>query len=185
MTPMLGIMASSISGSKAITGNYYSIATALGTGSSGTITFSSIPSTYTHLQLRISARTSASSIAITTTLNSDTATNYAQHYLYGDATNVFAGVPGSAQNGIIYVFAAGSGQLANSYGVNIIDILDYTNTNKYKTTRMISGYDVNGATGFIQQSSGLWMNTSAINRIDLVSSGNFTTASTFALYGVK
>ena len=74
---------------------------------------------------------------------------------------------------------------ANSYGVNIIDILDYTNTNKYKTTRMISGYDVNGATGFIQQSSGLWMNTSAINRIDLVSSGNFTTASTFALYGVK
>ena len=69
MSPILGIYASSQQASKL--GNFYSIATVLGNGSSSTITFSSIPSTYTHLQLRISTVTSSSGTGFVIRMNSN------------------------------------------------------------------------------------------------------------------
>jgi hypothetical protein len=63
--------------------------------------------------------------------------------------------------------------------------LDYTNTNKNKTARSLWGYDANGS-GYVGLYSGLWRNTSAINRIDYVpASGTFPQYSSFALYGIK
>jgi hypothetical protein len=67
-----------------------------------------------------------------------------------------------------------------------MDIVDYTNTNKYKTSRAFAGFDANGS-GMLAVTSGLWMSTTAINSITFTSdaSGNFAQYSSFALYGVK
>jgi hypothetical protein len=159
-------------------GAYESIATANGTGSSGTISFTSIPSTYQHLQIRFLAFTSAA-MNINVRFNSDNAANYAYHQLVGDGAS--ASAAGVASSSVMFGgYATGS-----QYGVGVIDLLDYANTNKNKTMRSLHGSDANGS-GLVLLRSGLWQNTNAINRIDLIAgSGNFTTASSFALYGIE
>lgn len=151
-----------------------------GTGSSGSITFSSIPQTYQHIQIRALANTNAGANAyLMLQVNGDTGSNYANHGLYGDGSSAFA--YGNASDTKItqnLIFNS-----STSHGVQIIDIHDYANTSKYKTTRTMSGDDLNGS-GRIYLTSGLWMSTSAVTSITLYStSGSFTTSSTFALYG--
>jgi len=74
---------------------------------------------------------------------------------------------------------------ANIYAVSVIDILDYANTSKNKTIRALDGMDANGS-GQVILNSGLWINTAAITSVTLqASASSFTTASHFALYGIK
>ena len=165
--------------------SYESIASATGTGSSTTITFSSIPSTYAHLQLRILGRADAAATggSITVYANNDTTgTNYARHRLSSDGTTVTATGAASTATQLGRVSAASAP--ANIMGVTIIDIHDYTSTTKNKTFRSFSGRDQNGA-GDLWLTSGLWLSTSAINRIDLVLGSNWTTQTSIALYGIK
>lgn len=162
--------------------SYESIATATGTGSSGTITFSSIPSTYKSLQIRSLVNTNAGANAyLMLQVNGDTGTNYANHGLHGDGTT--ASAYGNASDTKItqnLIFNS-----STSFGVQIIDIVDYASTTKNKTVKTVSGDDLNGS-GRIYLNSGLWINTAAITSITLYStSGSFTTTSTFALYGIK
>ena len=176
MTPILGIMASAISGNLS---SYESIASVNGTGASNTITFSSIPATYKHLQIRgILVGTASDTVSVSYNIDT-TATNYYYHRLQGtgSAANAAAG-------NIRRLFdSAGSG---SNYLAFVVDILDYANTNKYKTTRSLSGYDANGS-GVIDLESNLWSNTAAISTIALNLTGGvyFSTASSFALYGIK
>jgi len=75
--------------------------------------------------------------------------------------------------------------ISNTYGVAIFDILEYANTNIYKTTRSLNGYDANGS-GQVAFNSGNWRSTSAINRIDISFNADaFATGSSIALYGIK
>jgi len=81
---------------------------------------------------------------------------------------------------------------ANYFGVGIIDILDYANTNKYKTLRGVLGLSLNaadasGSFGRVNMSSGSWRNTNAISSITLYPTlgTGFTQYSSFALYGIK
>lgn len=161
-------------------GSYESIATATGTGSSGTITFSSIPSTYRHLQLRINSKnTTGDNLELQ--FNSDTGANYVRHFLRGNGSSVTAFAQ-TAQNQIEFM---GSGSGTPNPAVLIIDIQDYTSTTQNKTVRNFSGQDENGS-GTLVLSSGLWLNTNAVTSITFkVSSGNFTTDSNFSLYGIK
>jgi hypothetical protein len=179
MSLILGILDSG--GVAASTSSYESIASATGTGSSGTILFSSIPSTYKHLQIRSLANDNSGN-QLSMQFNSDTGSNYSYHRLQG--AGVSAAATGAAsQTEIPFIgYAAGTTSI---YGVGIIDIHDYASTSKYKTSRSFIGYDINGG-GLVLLGSGLWMSTSAISSISITSSGgNFTTASTFALYGIK
>jgi hypothetical protein len=74
---------------------------------------------------------------------------------------------------------------ASTFGASVLDVLDASNTNKYKTVRALDGVDTNGA-GTIEFMSSLWMNTAAITAMTLtLNSGNFSQYSHFALYGVK
>jgi hypothetical protein len=188
--PILGIMASAISGNLfAPSGAYDSIATTtVGSGGAATITFSSIPATYQHLQLRMLTRgTGTSGFTIDTIFNNDSGSNYGpSHYLEGDGSAVAAGVANSASTTKITTFASPkSNSTASVFGGFIVDILDYANTSKYKTLRHFGGFDGNGS-GFIDFDSGLWMSTSAINRIDITTGGtSFAQYSSFALYGIK
>jgi len=168
-------------------GDYESIATTtVGSGGTSTVTFSSIPSTYTHLQIRMLARTSRSSLVdtIRITYNSDTTvSNYTYHELVGDGSSVAAYGAGSDYNQL--QGATGASASSNVFGVGVTDILDYANTNKYKTLRNLGGLDNNGS-GRVAFVSGLWINTSAISSITLTAtSGTIQQYSSFALYGIK
>jgi hypothetical protein len=181
LSSLIGIIASS--GGAAAAGDFESIATANGTGSSATLTFSSIPSTYQHLQIRFNGL-STSNATLTMRYNSDTGSNYAVHYLFGNGSSAGAGAETTQTLMNLYgsvPLAAASSQT----GTSIIDILDYANTNKYKTQRALSAYDSNGS-GFVFFNSGLWQSTSAITSITLTANaGNWTTTTTAALYGIK
>lgn len=180
---ILGVTASSNKGYK----SYESIATYTSTGSAGDIEFTSIPGTYKHLQLRGILRTNDSGSFNNQTLrfNGDTASNYALHRLRGDGANTAAN--GVANIGSINDFmrATGSGIASNIFSAAIVDILDYADTNKYKTIRVLNGQDANGS-GEIILVSGLWRSTSAITSLKIfVSGGTAISGSTFALYGIK
>lgn len=176
--PILGVIASQISGHLwAPSGAYDSIATA--TGAASTITFSSIPSTYTHLQLRLFMVGTNATMDVWGRFNSDTGSNYATHRIYGDGTSAAAG--GAATSSKIDFFAWSNTQP----GVAVIDILDYANTSKYKTSRSLTGSDSNGS-GYMMFTSGLWQNTSAINSITFFPQvGTFAAGTHAALYGIK
>jgi hypothetical protein len=77
------------------------------------------------------------------------------------------------------------GNTSGIFGAFVLDILDYADTNKYKTIRCLSGDDRNGS-GDIVFTSGNWRNTAAINYIRIyIASINFVTGTQFALYGVN
>lgn len=159
---------------------FESIATATGTGSSGTITFSSIPSTYQHLQIRGRVLLSSAG-SITFTWNGLTS-NYAQHYLAGSGSA--ASASGSTARSSLDINILAAGEATNPY-VTILDFHDYASTTKTKVVRQFLGYDKNAAGGEVALMSGLNTSTNAITSITLSSNANFTTNTTFALYGIK
>ena len=165
-------------------GSFESIASAAGTGSSGTITFSSIPSTYKHLQIRFQLRGTSNGEAVYLYFNSDTAANYAFHTLQSNGTGTASdGYAGSANITHIATFATGTS--TTNFNAGICDIYNYASTTQNKTSRIFVGIDKNGS-GSVELHSTLWLNANAISSISMVTSGgNFTTDSTFALYGIK
>ena len=182
---LIGIIASSGGTSSAT--SYESIATVtVGAGGSSSISFSSIASTYQHLQIRGYCRTNYAGFADAAgfRLNSDSGSNYKAHFLRGDGSSASAGVDTAS-----YIYAgdvAGNGSGSNTFGTFVIDILDYANTNKYKTTRELVGIDNNG-NGYVALWSGLWLSTSATNAVTLfpLYGTTFSQYSSFALYGIK
>lgn len=152
--------------------------TTVGAGGSGTITFSNIPQNYEHLQVRYLVLSgSAGNTAMK--INGDGGTNYAQHQLYGDGSTAGSNSASSVTQ------MSGNYIGGSTYpGSSVIDILDYANTNKYKTVRFLGGADANGS-GYIQLWSGLWQSTSAVNQLTFTVGGNFQQYSSIALYGIK
>ena len=186
MSPILGIIASQ--NYPRITNSYESIATGSGTGSSNTISFSSIPSTYKHLQLRgiVKSTTSGSSFgSVIFNVNSDTSASYTRHILWGDGSTAYAYGLANSTSWPIGANDFPTAGYTNIFGAHIVDILDYTDTNKNTTVRALTGCDVNGG-GEIALSSTVFFKTNAITSIQLVSStGNFATNTQYALYGIK
>lgn len=169
--------------------SYESIATVTGTGSATSLTFSSIPNTYKHLQIRgVSRNTGGSqSYAIYLTFNGSSS-GYAWHYLKGNGSAASASGAANEVNINLQNADAGGTSTSNSVGAQIIDIHDYANTTKNKTVRAITGTDANTAsTGFaISLGSGLWANTNAISSITITNGYDFfSTSTSFALYGIK
>jgi hypothetical protein len=152
-----------------------------------TVTFSSIPSTYKHLQIRSAVRGwTGTNSNVSLRFNGVTTSSYAWHGLWG-----FDGGSVQSDNGTSTTFIAlegisGNDTAANNFGGLIVDILDYANTAKNTTTRGLLGqYDATGSR--IRLASGLFNNTSAISSITLgmAAGGNFITASRFSLYGIR
>lgn len=182
--PILGIFASQILGNLSA---YDSIATVTSTGSAGNIVFSSIPDTYRHLQIRGILRTSDTGGFNNQQMifNSDTGSNYKSHIMRGDGTSRTADTVAGSTNFNDYMRAASSSMTAGIFSVLIMDILDYANTNKYKTFRALEGGDAN-TSGSVGLTSGVWMSTNAINTITIVPSGGTAIQhSSLALYGIK
>lgn len=185
MSPILGTLASQFSG-KSFT-SFDSIATVTVGSPQSTINFSSIPATYTHLQIRaIVKNTGNDNETINFRFNSDSSANYSFHRLFGDGSSASA-------YGAANTTSAGGGSSANTqtpqnnmYSAFIYDVLDYANTNKYKTARCLSGKDFNGSGGNVFLFSGNWRNTEAITSITISTlADSFEQYSSFSLYGIK
>jgi hypothetical protein len=183
--PILGITASSISGSLLAT-DFQSISTVtVGSGGASDVTFSSIPSTYTHLQIRYIAQ-SAGYGRIQFNSNT-TGSNYYSHYITATGSSGSAGeLPGSTYSSLVWSIQNFS-TTANVFNAGIIDILDYTSTNKNKTVRIIQGVDKNGS-GDVEFTSGVFSATpAAITSIKLFphAANTWLQYTQFALYGIK
>jgi hypothetical protein len=170
--------------------SFESIATVTASGSSATLTFSSIPSTYKHLQIRGIAKSGAGSGQrnLTMEFNASTGSNHAWHRLFGDGTN--AGAEGTASTGSIRLGGASiQATPASTFGVSIIDIIDYASTTKNKTVKYFSGSDTNASptAAPISLGSGVLLSTTAITSISISDAGfeNFAVGTVFSLYGIK
>lgn len=162
----------------------------VGAGGAASVTFSSIPSTYKHLQIRgisrcLKADTGSENVVMS--FNNDTTfTNYRTHVMDGDGSSAYTD---TVQVSDFYSQAAltiGNNATANAYGATVVDIFDYANTNKNTTVRILTGVDTNGY-GQTRLAASLWMNTAAISTITINprAAGNFAIYSQFALYGIR
>jgi len=186
--PILGIFASA---QPSAAGAFESIASVTASGGETSFTFSSIPSTYQHLEIRgINRDTIALSGAAGVNLqfNNDTGANYGRHWLLGDGANVSAG----ANTGFDAIYLIGGSikgsSTSSTFGASIISIHDYASTTKNKTVRAFTGSDANTASAnfYVVLNSGLWLDTSAITSIKLLPGQTaFAAGTTFALYGIK
>lgn len=185
--PIFGIIAAQ---KQANLNSYQSIATTIvGAGGSSTISFTSIPSGYKHLQVRYIANWTGATPDYTVfnyTFNSDTTANYSYHQLYGAGSSTGASSAGVSTSNLIAPWVPYT-TYTNVFGAGVIDILDYANTNKYKTSRALGGFDRNTAPGVVGLISGSWRSTTAINAItfSFAVGSSFGQYSTFALYGIK
>lgn len=182
----VGIYASQISGHLygGPYGAYDSLATVtVPSGGVASVTFAGIPSGYKHLQIRgIGLSSAINQRDVYVTFNSDSAANYSWHRLTGNGSVVESDAGASAS---YMILGRVSESGVSSLGAFVIDILDYANTNKYKTARSLAGRDVNGS-GSVWLDSGSWRSTLAVNSISLKpQSDSWNQYSSIALYGVK
>lgn len=160
----------------------------VGAGGAPSITFSSIPGTYKHLQIRAVARSTynAADSFVTIRVNSDSGSNYTNHYLSGDGASATSGSFTTRTWGALS-WVTGNTATSSQFGALIIDLLDYASTSKNKTFRTLAGNDRNGA-GTVGLASSAWLSTSAITSIqlgDFPNGGNLAQYSTFSLFGCK
>lgn len=168
-----------------------SIATiTVGSGGTAYVEFTSIPNTYSHLQIRAIAASTRSSTQDTFNMqfNGDTGANYSYHSVYGVGNGGGLTSTGTGNTTYIEWYEMSAASYANIFSVEIIDILDYAKTNKYKTIQILHGMDPNSATsskiGIFQ---GNWRSLNAITSIKIYpnTGPNFAQYSKFALYGIK
>jgi hypothetical protein len=185
--PILGIWASSFRSAAGPVGAYDALATVtVPSGGAASIDFVGIPNGYKHLQIRgIVKSTGGGTEDLRMQLNGVTS-NYGVHGLYGTGSGTPTSNSGTSQAAIVQPYNVVVFNGATSiFGAAIFDILDYSNTNKYKTVRTFGGQDSNGS-GLVGLFSGLFQDTSAVTSIKLFpTSNNFAQYSQFALYGVK
>jgi hypothetical protein len=159
------------------------------TTSASTVTFSSIPSTYKHLQLRVMAQSTRGTYSDEWRLrvNGDTGANYAHHRLWGTGSSATAS-GGASATSVDPLMPSTDNATPDSFTVAIVDIHDYASTTKYKTIRAFGGNDTNytaSNNGVVVLHSSLWQNTAAITSLTFsLAVASYTTRSTFALYGM-
>ena len=190
--PILGVVASAISGNLTPPNSFESIATqTVGGAGASSITFSSIPGTYKHLQIRGIGKTNRPTYSndnIKIQFNGDTASNYYSHQIYGDG--VTAATNSYGWTAMYYGGNIGAQLIANNFGTTVMDIFDYASTNKLKVCRILAGFDNNNNgtdKGIVALNSGHWRSTSALTSITFSAAEGtgFQQHTTFALYGIK
>jgi hypothetical protein len=177
-----------------IVGDFESIATVTVGTATPTVEFTSIPATYTHLQIRASMQTARANAPLDKVFwrfNSDSASSYSSHSLFGDGASATSSAENTTAISGFDNFSSAQSNSGLVFGTLILDILDYANTNKFTTTRALSGFDVNGTVsgfgGRVGLTSGNYRSTNAITSVTFTvdNSANFSVNSKFALYGVK
>jgi hypothetical protein len=158
---------------------YEPIATTTLGSTQSTVTFSSIPSTYTDLRLIISAKTATSAAQISGTINGDSGSNYSRTILWGTGSSSGSNRDTSSTSWNLDYYGIVS---STFYNTNITDFMNYANTNTFKTMLTRTG----NASGGLEAQVALFRSTSAITEFTLtIGGGGFASGSTFTLYGIK
>lgn len=160
----------------------------VGSGGTATITFSSIPQTYTDLLIKISGRSNrgATFSDIRISFNgSPTGTSYSDRDLEGSGSSASSQNTSSTDSIHIYQAIPGSSATNNVFGNCDIYIPNYSSSN-YKSTSIDSVMENDSSISYMALTAGLWSNTSAITSIVLTDPfSTFTQYSTAYLYGIK
>jgi hypothetical protein len=156
------------------------IATTNGNGSSNSITFSSIPSTYTDLRLVATFKSTVGTSGWYIYFNGDnTNTYYSRTYLAGDGASAIS----SRNSNATEIVASYSGISTTIPTLTTIDVMSYAGST-FKTSLISTSADRNGS-GFTLNEVGLFRSTSAISSLTFKTDATaFTTDSTFTLYGI-
>jgi len=157
---------------------------AVGSGGASSIDFTSIPSTYTDLCLKISARSTANDAQnVFVKFNSSTS-GYSDKFLYGDGSTTGSTTSGNTSAGCACVIS-GANYTSSTFGNGEIYIPNYASSNN-KSFCSDSVSENNATLSYQQMFANLWSNTAAITSINLfLSGGNFAQYSTATLYGIK
>jgi hypothetical protein len=157
---------------------YEPIATASGTGSSTTITFASIPQTYTDLVI-VASNIDVQIDDMGARLNQDSGSNYSRTRITGDGTTA-ASFRNSNLSKVYFGYKDGTAS-TQTYG--ILNLMNYSNSTTYKTG--LARYSTYSSGYATMTEVYLWRNTAAITRIDIDSgNANFSTNCKFTLYGI-
>jgi len=173
------------------TNSYELISTSLPNGSATSVVFSSIPQTYKHLQIRYAVRNNEGFDAVRgfflhlapEATDSGLGNIYRSHMLLGNGSSVASSV-GAADYRIVQELVPTTGSTSNSYGVGVIDILDYVSTTKNKTVRWLAGANT-ASSSKIALVSGARYLTDAVSTLAMYSNGNFVSGSRISLYGIR
>ena len=154
--------------------------------SAASVTFSSIPSTYTDLVLKCSIRSNgaAATRLVNLTIN-NTSTNYSWTYIEGNGATASSTRQANGTN--IYVGEGNaSTSTSNTFSSLEIYIPSYTATQN-KPLGSFQTMEDNAASAYMEAVSGLWRNTAAITEVKLAGPGadSFVSGSSFFLYGIK
>lgn len=158
---------------------YEPIATTTLTNAVSSVTFGSIPQTYTDLVIVVQVLSNSVTDDMYMQFNSDTSANYSYTVLRGQGTSASSS-RGSNVTGAR--FSDTSSPTSTTSNITLSHLQNYSNTTTYKT--MISRGN-NGSTG-VDLFASLWRSTSAISSIKVYpASGNMAVGSSFTLYGIK
>ena len=156
----------------------------VGSGGAASIDFTSIPSTYTDLCLKVSGRSSAGPSGGTefyTKFNANTS-SYSSKLLFGAGSST-GSLSGSSTQYNLAIMCA-NGDTASTFGNAEFYIPNYAGSN-YKSVSVDSVNENNATAAYVYLTAGLWSNTAAINQITLTPySGNFVQYSSASLYGI-
>lgn len=154
---------------------YEPIATTTLSTTATSVTFSSIPGTYTDLVIASAIISNSTSNDTKVQFNNDTNSNYSMTRMYGEAS--------AASDRSTNATSMHLGRNSTTATPNIFHIMNYSNTTTYKTALGRSGF----ATGIVLANVGLWRSTSAITSVTILITGGdtFSANSTFTIYGIK
>jgi hypothetical protein len=180
----LGFFATAGAGAGAA-GSFDLLETQVLTGSTSSVSFSNLTTsyaaTYQHLQIRVALSTLADRNLIMR-FNGDSGSNYSYHGLEGTGSSVGSFQLANASSMIAGVNPAGT-NLASS---GVIDILDPFEATKYPTMRSFWGANLAGASQRVMLLSGSWRNTTSLATITMqYNASDLLTGSRFSLYGLK
>ena len=155
------------------------------TTTTASITFSSIPGTYTDLLLKISSRNNDIYNEIHFRFNGNSGNNYSGRNIYGNGSSAISSSSSSISSLQNLTVESVSGQTANTFGNTELYIPNYTSSNNKSVSA--DGVQENNATSAqAMLGAGLWAQTSAITSIEAFPSiGSFVAHSTFYLYGIS
>lgn len=153
--------------------------TTVGAGGAANIDFTSIPSTYTDLVIRLNSRASSTQNLVDIKFNGSS-TGYTRRSVYGNGTSAASASGSDSQNLIQSI----STDTASTFGNTEIYIPNYAGSTN-KSVSMDTLQENNGTTATALLGAVLWSNTAAINQITLTPvSGSFVQYSTATLYGI-
>ena len=165
--------------------NTYTLIEAKTLGSStASVTFTSIPQTYTDLLVKLSVRQDTANAGLFLRPNSST-TNLSHKKIYGDGASAT-----SDSGSSIFIFCDGNWATSNTFNNSEVYIPNYTSSN-YKSVSIDSVAENNSSSAglsFVGLVAALWSDTTAITSLNFVPEGggaNFISGSTFYLYGIS